>query len=237
MAAPFLVKPFETKESLELALLEYLKRLFQDAEADHPYAVMLSGGTTPKELYRRIAESGIQAGAGLHLLVSDERIVPEGSPEANSSLVEPMAEAIGLPAERIHMVEHSRTPAEAAASYDEALTALNRLGVSRSLALLGIGGDGHTASIFEAKEARRPHTSLAIPVDRHAGFERVTATPEEILSYRQIVFFAAGIAKREILDAITAEPERFPAGIIAERHGSAELWTDNRLNEAKGERT
>jgi len=237
MAAPYLVKPFERKESLELALLEFLERLFQDAEADHPYAVMLSGGSTPKALYRRIAESGIRAGAGLHLLVSDERIVPEGSPEANSTLVRPMAEAIGLPAERIHMVEHNRTAAKAAETYDETLTALNRLGVSRSLALLGIGGDGHTASIFEAEEAQRPHTSLAIPVDYHAGFERVTTTPEEILSYRQIVFFATGTEKREILDAISAEPERFPAGIIAGRHRSAELWTDNRPDEAKGERT
>lgn len=226
MRQPFIYKRFETRESLERTLLDTLGTLFREATAESPYAVMLSGGSTPELLYRRIAESDIKAGSGLYLLLSDERIVPKGSPEANRSLLEPMARAIDLPPERLILVNNDLSPEAAATGYNEALTELNAKGISRKAALLGIGGDGHTASLFSLEAARTAHTTLAEPVAEHAGFQRVTTTPEEILTYRRLIFFAAGETKREILTSLMQTPHRFPAGVIASRHGGAELWTD-----------
>lgn len=226
MRRPFIYKKFETRESLEGTLLHTLGTLFREATAASPYAVMLSGGSTPELLYRRIAESDIKAGSGLYLLLSDERIVLKGSPEANRSLLEPMAEAISLPADRLLLVNSELSPEAAAAGYNEALTELNAKGISRKAALLGIGGDGHTASLFSLEAARKAHTTLAEPVAEHAGFERVTTTPEEILTYHRLIFFAAGEKKREILSSLMETPHRYPAGVIASRHGGAELWTD-----------
>jgi 6-phosphogluconolactonase/glucosamine-6-phosphate isomerase/deaminase len=226
MRQPFIYKKFETRESLEGSLLDTLGTLFMEATAEKPYAVMLSGGSTPAGLYRRIAESGIQAGGGLYLLLSDERIVPQGSPDANRSLLEPMAEAIDLPPERLILVNSELSPEAAAAGYNDALTELNAKGISRKAALLGIGGDGHTASLFSVDAARKAHTTLVEPVAEHAGFERVTTTPEEILTYRRLIFFAAGEQKRDILASLLETPQHYPAGVIASRHGGAELWTD-----------
>lgn len=233
MKEPFSYKRFETRESLEQGLFALLTAVFQDADAGEPQAVMLSGGSTPASLYQRIADSGIRAGEGLYLLLSDERLVPRGSPDANLTMVRPMAEAIGLPEERLITVAHDRPAAEAAEGYHEALTELNGKGVSRRLALLGVGDDGHTASIFAAEEATRPHTVLAEAVAAHAGFERITTTPEEILSYRQVILFAAGAKKRPILEALVNSPGEYPAGIIARRSGVGELWTDQPLGGAE----
>lgn len=230
MADTYTVKAFENRETLEEALYTLLKDLFQAATVEEPYAVMLSGGSTPAALYERIAQSGVRAGDGLYILLSDERLVPSESTDANLTMVKPMAEAIGLPADRLIAVQHDRPGGEAAREYHDELTRLNEKGVSRRLALLGVGGDGHTASLFAPEEAKRAHAVLADQVPRHAGFERVTATPEELLSYRRIVFFAAGEKKRPILESLLRRPEAYPAGIIARRFGSAELWTDQRLD-------
>jgi 6-phosphogluconolactonase len=232
MERPFVYKKFETRESLERSLLDTLGSLFRGATEEEPYAVMLSGGSTPAALYRRIAESDVHAGSGLYLLLSDERLVPEGSPDANRSIVEPMAEAIGLPKERLILVDHALPAEKAASGYNEKLTELNAKGISRRAAILGIGADGHTASLFSVDAASTAHTTLAEPVAEHAGFERVTSTPEEILTYRRVIFFAAGEKKREILRELYREPMAYPAGVIASRHGHAELWTDVEVPEA-----
>ena len=230
---PFTYKPFETPNSVEEALFGVLKGLIEEASPDHPYAVMLSGGSTPAGLYRRVAESGIRAGEGLYLLVSDERLVPLDSPDANRTMIAPMADAIGLPEERLIMVEHELSADAAAERYHQALTEINARGVSRSTALLGVGTDGHTASLFDLEAVTEPHTTLAEGVAEHAGFERVTATPEEILSYRRLIFFAAGEKKRAIIEAIAETAENYPAAVLAGRHGNAELWTDQRIAELR----
>ncbi|MFP4408102.1 MAG: 6-phosphogluconolactonase [Spirochaetaceae bacterium] len=236
MQRPFIYKKFETRESLEHTLLDTLGSLFRGATEAEPYAVMLSGGSTPAALYRRIAESDVHAGSGLYLLLSDERVVPEGSSDANRTIVEPMAEAIALPRERLILVDHALPAEEAASGYNEKLTELNAKGISRRVALLGIGADGHTASLFTVAAASGAHTTLAEPVAEHAGFERVTTTPEEILTYRRLIFFAAGEEKTEILSELYRNPAAYPAGVIATRHGHAELWTDVEVPEAEHER-
>lgn len=226
MEQPFIYKKFATRESLDRSLLDTLGALFRGATEAEPYAVMLSGGSTPEALYNRIAQSDIHAGSGLYLLLSDERIVPSGSPDANKSIVEPMAKAIGLPEERLILVNHELPAEKAAAAYSNDLTELNAKGLSRRAAILGIGADGHTASLFSVDAAKTAHTTLAEPVAEHAGFRRVTATPEEILTYQRLIFFAGGENKRDILAKIYGDPQAYPAGVIAARHGHAELWTD-----------
>ncbi|MFP4330649.1 MAG: 6-phosphogluconolactonase [Alkalispirochaetaceae bacterium] len=228
VSEPFAYRHFHSKERLETELAALLLEVLSTATAREPKAVMLSGGSTPRELYRRIASCGERAGDGAYLTVSDERIVPRGSEDANLTMIEAMARGVGVPSQRLVAVEHTLGATPAAKRYHHALEELRRNGVSREVALLGIGGDGHTASIFDLATAREEGELLARPAGEHAGFERVTATAREILSHRRLIFFVAGAGKQEILDALTREPETYPAGIIALRHGAAEVWTDLR---------
>lgn len=223
---------FRTVEELEEALEELLTSTLTAATAEAPRAVMLSGGSTPRRLYERIAGAGKGFGAGAYLTVSDERIVPAGSPEANLTMIAPLARATGVPDERLLAVEHTLSPEQAAQRYNDALTLLTERSVSREIALLGIGGDGHTASIFDPQTAGVEGGALAAAVGKHAGFQRVTATAREILSYRRLIFFAAGSSKGEILARLFERPEGYPAGIIASRHPRAEIWSDQQPPDA-----
>jgi 6-phosphogluconolactonase len=184
------------------------------------FSVALSGGSTPGNLYTLLAEDPLRAEIAwqqVHLFWGDERCVPPSDPSSNYQLAEETLIAhVPIPAENIHRIRGELEPGMAARIYERELHDFFCGPQSRfDLVLLGLGEDGHTASLFPDSTALAEREHLAAPTtafyqDRPA--QRVTLTLPAINSARQIVFLVAGGAKAAIVHAVMERPEvRFPA--------------------------
>lgn len=151
-------------------------------------AVALSGGSTPRLAYARAAELAPDWSA-VDVWLGDERCVAADDERANARLVaETLLEGVEA-APRVHLVRTELDPEAAAAAYDEALD-----GVQLTLALQGLGSDGHTASLFPNAPSLEVTRRRAVAAD--AGLApwvpRVTMTLPFLASAEHVVFLAVG---------------------------------------------
>jgi 6-phosphogluconolactonase len=187
-------------------------------------SIGLAGGSTPAATYQRLAHdrSGWE---GVELWLSDERWVPPQHADSNGRMVE---EILG-PTARLHRPRYSEflTAADSAAHYEAALRRLHAA-TPPDLILLGMGTDGHTASLF-------PDTHALDVSGRHyvanwveaLGVWRLTATFDLIASARQVLVLVAGAAKAEPLARAIEDPEcRFPIRSVFERSDNLQLLVD-----------
>lgn len=115
------------------------------------FLLALAGGTTPRRLYKSLAVDEISIDwSRVEIYFSDERMVPLDSPDSNYAMArETLLDRVPIPQDHVHAVSTSLPPAEAASAYEETLRrTLDRSEPRLDLALLGMGADGHTASIF-----------------------------------------------------------------------------------------
>ncbi len=261
---------FPTERQAAEALFNELRRSFGENPEYHatedgaelgertaiaPHVVMLAGGTTPLEIYRRIAAEPPRPGhPATHLMLSDDRYVPAEDERSNYGHIRPLARALGLPEERLVHVNPDLPLSEAVHDFGERIAEVGRRGGIFSLAILGIGSDGHTASLFApelvedlagvggspAAAGPSPDASavgtgtlltedparLALHTGEHGGVDRVSVGSAVLLSFRTLIFFATGHSKREILYELSRRPEHYPAGRIMLQHPNATIWTD-----------
>jgi len=185
--------------------------LVRDAVAARGRAsVALAGGTTPGLLYRNIATVG-RAGAPwdrVHIFFGDERCVPAASPHSNYALARrELLEPLGIPAGSVHRMEAEIRPAAVAAeAYEKRLRA--HFAPSEpvfDLVLLGIGADGHTASLFPGDSALDETRRWVVAVRAPAGYEpteRITLALPVINRARAVFFLAAGGSKCAAIEAV-----------------------------------
>ena len=211
----------ETTMGREIAglLLQHLTM-----EADFPHAVMVSGGKTPMPIYRMIAAGKKKAHRRSHLLLSDERFVPETSEESNYRYIRPMAETLGILEDRFHRVHTETTLASGARRYDRELETFFRQGGRLTLGLLGLGQDGHTASLFCPSDIIRGVGKHAIPVHASSGPDRVSVTPAVLRRAEQLILLVAGKSKQEILGRIQEKPETVVAYSAVKGAKHIEIW-------------
>jgi len=193
-----------------------------------PLAVALSGGSTPKRLYERLTRdpwrSGLDFGR-IHWFWGDERIVPADDSRRNTLMAETsLLNHIPVPAENIHIVAASpTTPEDAAVAYEAELKRFygaDTLDPARPLfdiMLLGIGSDGHTASLFPGKASLlvRDKWVVASEPGLDPFVPRVTLTFPAIASSRSVAFLAAGPDKKPILDKVFAGADLPSAHVTA----------------------
>jgi 6-phosphogluconolactonase len=216
---------FATRAELDAALAERLGRCLADSQlATDAAAVMLSGGTTPLPAYRALAERRIVPGAQLRVLFSDERYVPATSPASNYHQSEPLLQALALPPERVLRVRTELPLAQSAADYEARLAALLRAAPGVRLGLLGLGPDGHTASLFSAADLTRARGHLAVPVQRPDGMSAVSVTPQFLASVRELVFVVAGAGKDEAIRRLLAQDLTLTAWAAVQECAAVELW-------------
>ena len=196
------------------------------------FSVALSGGSTPGALFTLLAEAPYRERipwAEVHLFWGDERWVPADDPESNFSLArETILNEVDLPRENIHPVPtDSETAEEGAVRYEQALrTFFASPGDTGDfstfdLVHLGVGEDGHTASLFPDDPALLEAERWVLPVTTppwRPPRERVTFTLPLINSARTVLFTASGSAKREVVRSIvldqTGGEKRYPAGMV-----------------------
>lgn len=186
---------------------------------------MLSGGQTPLPAYRLLlaAPPPIVAET-VNLFLSDERLVPPDSPESNQGRLADFFRALRVPEDRILRVPSTLAPAEAAQRYHRDLAALLGRGTRITLGLLGLGADGHTASLFTPDDLRRGAGRYAVVVPRPSGPARVSVTPELLARIEQIVFLVSGRDKDAAVEKLLRNPESLSAGLAVAGCRQVELW-------------
>ena len=167
----------------------------------------LAGGSTPQRAYELLGALRSDW-SGVQLWFGDERCVPEGDEEANHTMA---SRALQAPGADWHRIRGELGPDEAAAAYAEELA-----GVTLDLTLLGLGEDGHTASLFP-RNAALDRDGLAVGV-RGAPKpppERVSLSLGLLNASRRIVLLVAGSGKRDALARVLAGPDAdLPASLL-----------------------
>lgn len=190
------------------------------------FSLCLSGGSTPKALYRRLAEPPYREGlpwARTHLFWGDERFVPPDDALSNYAMVrEALLDGVDLPSANVHAVPTvGLDPDQAAVAYQAELQRFygaDRLDPARPLFdvnLLGLGPDGHTASLFPGTQVLEERGAWAAAVVGAKAEARITLTYPVLESARHVAFLVAGAEKAPMLKRLLAGDPSIPAGRLS----------------------
>ena len=191
------------------------------------FTVALAGGSTPKSLYRLLASDEFRNKIDwpkVFFFFGDERNVPPTDPESNFRMArETLFDLLGTPSENIFMWPTGETtPQITADKYEKTLRSFFTASQPLDLALLGMGADGHTASLFPFTPALRENSRLAVSnwVDKLATY-RLTMTFPMLNSAANTIFMVAGEEKAPVLKEILEgeyQSDQYPAqGVDPER--------------------
>jgi 6-phosphogluconolactonase len=198
---------------------------------DAVFSLCLSGGSTPKTLYHLLAEPPYRDAfpwARTHLFWGDERFVAHGDDLSNYKMVkDTLLDHAPIPAANIHPVPFDGlTPQAAAAAYEHELKDfygrqdLDPIRPLFDVNLLGLGPDGHTASLFPGTEVLNERTLWVAPVIGAKAEARITLTYPALDSARQVAFLVAGAEKAEMLTRLCRGDAAIPAAHV---HPTGEL--------------
>ena len=192
------------------------------AIADHgQFRLVLAGGSTPKALYEQLAHQDLPW-SQIHVFWGDERYVPHTDPQSNAGMaVQAWLNHVAIPPENLHpMPTDAADPAQAAQAYDQHLRDFFDCPPGEfptfDLILLGMGDDGHTASLFPETEALEVCDRL-ITVGEKESQPRLTFTIPLINQAQAVLFLVTGANKQAALAEIFAEtsnPRHYPARFI-----------------------
>jgi 6-phosphogluconolactonase len=189
--------------------------------------VALAGGNTPRRAYELLAP--LLAGSVLidpgrvDWWFGDERCVPPDDPSSNYRLVaESLLAAAHIPPDRVHRIHGEDPPLVAAAAYEEELRQIvspDESGLpALDVALLGLGEDGHTASLFPGDPALQVTVALVIPVvAAKPPPNRITLTLPVLRAAREVIILATGAGKTDAVARVLAGPDAAtPASMLAD---------------------
>ena len=214
---------FPSAAELTAALVERLERAISAPTAART-ALMLSGGHTPLPAYRELAQRQPRPAAGLALLYSDDRYVPASSESSNYFQSRALIDALSLPQEAVLRVRTELPLEQAAADYEKRIAALFAAGVRITLGLLGLGADGHTASLFNVQHLEQGRGRLAIAVQRPDGLQAVSVTPDVLSRVEQPLFLVTGADKHAIVQGFLQSDSNLTARRAVAACPSAEIW-------------
>jgi 6-phosphogluconolactonase len=176
------------------------------------FTLALAGGRTPEPVYRRLAEpdlAGRVDWSKVWVLFGDERCVPPGDPRSNYRMArEALLDRVPIPAGQVLRIRGEAEPVAAAEAYEQAMRRL--AGGDRpdlDLVLLGLGEEGHTASLFPGMPAvTEPARWVLGQYVEKTGMWRVTLTPAILNQSRAVAFLVAGADKAETLRRVLEGP-------------------------------
>jgi len=196
------------------------------------FSIALSGGSTPRELHLRLSSPPLRDQvdwAHMHVFFGDERCVPPDDPQSNYRMAdETLLSRVPIPAEHVHRMHGELPPEEAATQYETDLKAFFGNDPPRlDLILLGMGDNGHTASLFPGLRAVHEQQRWVVAeYVSEVGMWRLTLTPAVLNLAREAVFLVAGAAKGSMLQQVLEgpfAPDERPAQIVRPTPGEV-IW-------------
>lgn len=180
------------------------------------FTFAVSGGHTPWQMMRELASSDLPW-AKIHLFQVDERIAPAGDPDRNlTHLQESLLAHVAVPPGNVHaMPVEAPDPEAAAADYATQLARLTGDGATLDLIHLGLGPDGHTASLVPNDGVLHvTDRDVAVTSTAYQGRRRMTLTYPTLNRARDILWLVDGAAKADMLPRVVAGDETLPAGRV-----------------------
>jgi 6-phosphogluconolactonase len=214
-----------------------VEHLLESLQRRDVYSIVLSGGSTPRRLYALLAgDSAFRERIPwhrVHFFWGDERHVPPNHPDSNFHMAsEAMLSRVSIPPGNIHRIRAEQPDAhKAAADYDREIRRFFELSAGEmprfNCVLLGMGSDGHTASLFRGSPALDEQKRLVMAnwVDKFKSY-RITLTVPAFNSADLILLLVSGSQKADTLKSLLAgssSPERYPVQWIQPKHGDM-LW-------------
>jgi 6-phosphogluconolactonase len=206
-----------------------------EAIASHgQFIVALSGGSTPRDTYLRLGTEALVSKvtwSRVQVLWGDERCVPPDHVDSNYRMArETLLDRVPIPAPNVHRIHGEDDPAAAAQAYEVTLRALLRTPARIDLVLLGLGEDGHTASLFPGSATAHEQTRWVMAAHASAAsMWRITLTPAVINAAAEVLFLVSGGAKARMLRRVLEGPRRpqeLPAQAIAPSNGRVRWCVD-----------
>lgn len=236
MAQP-VIRVFPDLESLSREAAEQFVRLAQQqAHEGRRFSVALAGGSTPRRLYELLAGEPYRSRVPwevVHVFWSDERWVPSDHPDSNfRQAFDLLLTHVPLPAVNIYRVPIGSGDATlAAATYERTLQTFFKLQDGAwpafDLVVLGLGEDGHVASLFPKSAAlQETHHSVIATTGGNPDVPRVTLTLPVLNHAKRLLWLVAGAKKASVVrDALEGadRAEELPAQLVRPAHGTA-LW-------------
>jgi 6-phosphogluconolactonase len=228
------IEVFGTTDELVVAVAErILKVLNASIEARGTATLVLSGGVTPQSVYKLLASEQYRHRidwARVHIFWGDERCVPSTSKDNNFEMTrDTLLKRIVIPEQNVHRIQSELPPQDAAALFEQDIRQVFNLKERGwpvfDLVLLGLGPDGHTASLFPGTTAVEERSRIAteVYVKKIVAF-RITLTLPVINHARTVVFLVSGRRKAGILGrTLERRQSRYPAQLVKPRSGRL-IW-------------
>ncbi len=196
-------------------------QLVSSAKSTGGATIALSGGDTPRGVYALLGSEPLRSRIPwekVHLFWGDERCVPPSDPESNFRMVnEALLQRVTIPPQNVHRVKTENDPAAAAQAYEEELRQTFGLKAGTmpvfDVVMLGLGDDGHTASLFPGTPALDDRRKLVtdVYVERLQA-HRVTLTFQVLNSAHHVFVLVSGTGKARILaEVLRGNPASYPA--------------------------
>jgi 6-phosphogluconolactonase len=218
------IQVYSDAEALSKAAAELFVQLSQAAIARYGrFTVVLSGGSTPKRVHELLAQSPHREAVdwqNVHVFWGDERCVPMDDERSNAKMAyDTLLNHVPVPPSQIHPMSGTLPPAESAVQYEAILKGYFSEQAPRfDLVFLGMGDDGHTASLFPGTTALKEEARWAIEnyVEK-VGMYRITLTAPAINWADAIAFMVAGANKAQVLKEVLEgeyQPDVLPSQLI-----------------------
>jgi len=226
------VQIFDDDREMAAAAADLVAKLCEEAiRRRGRFLIALSGGEAPRGLYAVLASPAYRERViwpKMEVFWVDERCVPPDHPDSNYRLAhELLLSKVHVPEGQIHRIRGEEDPAETAMYYGKEVSAyMPKSLFTFDLVILGMGADGHTASLFPGDAAMSVADKVAVPVDvRGEQHRRITLTLPVLNHAAGVLFLVTGAQKaavvREILDE--GNPKGYPAGLVMPVKGEL-LW-------------
>jgi len=182
----------ELRDAAVTAILETANKAIAERGR---FDIVLAGGTTPREIYEQLrgAQSDWQH---WHVWFGDERCLPADDPERNSVMAsQALLSHVPIPAEQVYTIPTELGASVAAAGYNNKLSGIGPF----DMVLLGMGEDGHTASLFPGHAWDHEPLAAAIPVSNSPKppSDRVSLSADRLSNAHQVIFIVTGAGKRD----------------------------------------
>jgi len=227
---------YPDKETLvEAFVCEFQNVLKESVEAGKPFNLAISGGTTPLAIFEKLKEvTTREQWSAIQLYWGDERCVEPGDPQSNYGQTRKiLLDALDLPKEQIHRIRGEEHPPGEASRYGQLI--LDNLPVEKGYPVfdwiwLGLGNDGHTASIFPHQiEYWNSEDPCMVATHPESGQQRISITGGVINAAKRVTFIATGKDKSAVINEIVMKEGKFmdyPAFYVAPSSGYLEWYMD-----------